>query len=175
MDVLPDIVINPTFPKDEMAQVREQLIAQIHQRYDDAGTLASLHVQNLLWGNDHVRGWVNDDASVRAIQRDDLLKWHKTWFLPGNAMLVVAGDVDGKKLKADLDRAFGGWKKATTPPTRRTRSRSTRARRSASSTSRARRRRTSASRSSASTTTTRGSSTRSCGTTRSAAARSARG
>jgi zinc protease len=116
LDVLPDIVINPTFPKDEMAQVREQLIAQIHQRYDDAGTLASLHVQNLLWGDDHVRGWVIDDAAVRAIQQGDLQKWHDTWFSPSNAILAVAGDVDPKKLKADLTKAFGGWKNTKTPP-----------------------------------------------------------
>ena len=116
MDVLPDIVMNPSFPADEMARVREQLIAEIHQRYDDAGTLASLHVQNLLWGDDHVRGWVVDDAAVRALQPGDLQKWHDTWFSPGNAILAVAGDVDTKKLKADLTRAFGGWKNTKTPP-----------------------------------------------------------
>ena len=31
-------------------------------RLDDPSTLASAHVQNLLWGNEHVRGWVNSGA-----------------------------------------------------------------------------------------------------------------
>jgi zinc protease len=116
LDVLPDIIINPTFPADEMARVREQLLAQVRQRYDDAGTLASINVQNLLWGDQHVRGWVLDEASVRATQADDLKKWHDTWYSPSNAILAVAGDVDAKKLKADLTRAFGGWKAIKTPP-----------------------------------------------------------
>ena len=80
------------------------------------GTLASAHVQNLLWGNDHVRGWINSETSIAAIKREDLIAWHKTWFVPGNAMLVVTGDVDVKKLKGDLERSFGRWAKGPVPP-----------------------------------------------------------
>jgi hypothetical protein len=63
-----------------------------------------------------VRGWVSSDASVAALSRDDLLAWHKTWFSPSNAMLTVAGDVDVKTIKAQLEKAFGVWKKTKTPP-----------------------------------------------------------
>jgi zinc protease len=116
LDLLPDIVENANFPADEMGKVRDQLIAQNHQRLDDAATLASLHAQNLLWGDDHVRGWVTDDAAIKALTRDDLSKWKDIWFSPSNAILAVAGDVDPKKIKADLTRAFGAWKNTKVPP-----------------------------------------------------------
>ena len=116
LDVLPDIIEHPTFPTDEMARVRDQLAAEVRQRYDDAATLASLHVQNLLWSDDHVRGRIVDEAALRALQQDDLVKWHDIWFSPGNAVLAVAGDVDPRKLKAQLAQAFGGWKAQTVPP-----------------------------------------------------------
>ncbi len=116
LDLLPDVVLNPSFPGDEMARVREQLLASVRTRLDDAGTMASVQVQNLLWGNDHVRGWVTDDASVKAITREDLIAWHKAWFAPDNALLAIAGDVDPVKLEKDLTRAFGGWKKRAVPP-----------------------------------------------------------
>lgn len=116
LDVLPDLVENPTFPIKEVDAVRDKLMAGIRSRGEDAATMASLHVQNLLWGNDHVRGWINDEQSISSLRRDDLVTWHKTWFVPGNATLVVTGDVDKKKLKAELERAFGGWKKAPVPP-----------------------------------------------------------
>jgi len=88
----------------------------VRQRLDNAELLASEHVQNLLWGNEHVRGWINSEQSVGSIKRDDLLAWHKAWFLPNNAVLVVSGDIDSKKLKTDLERSFGVWKKGTIPP-----------------------------------------------------------
>ncbi|MCE9572163.1 MAG: insulinase family protein [Deltaproteobacteria bacterium] len=116
LDLLPDVMLNPSFPTDEMARVREQLLGGVRSRLDDAGTMASIQVQNLLWGNEHVRGWVTDEASVKAITRDDLVAWHKAWFAPDNALLAIAGDVDPAKLEKDLGKAFGGWKKRAVPP-----------------------------------------------------------
>lgn len=116
LDLVPDVLTQPTFPEPELAKVRDQALAQIRQRLDDAGSLAAAHVQNLLWGSDHVRGWISSQESVASIRREDLVAWHKAWFVPGNAMLVVTGDVDAKKLKGDLERTFGRWGKGAIPP-----------------------------------------------------------
>ncbi len=117
LELVPEVIMQPTFPDEELQKVKEGMLASVRQRMDDAGSMAAVQAQNLLWGNDHVRGWVNSEFSVASIKRDDLIAWHKTWFVPGNAMLVVAGDVDQKKLKVSLETAFGAWKKGPTPPT----------------------------------------------------------
>ena len=116
LDVVPEMITQPSFPETELAKVRERALATVRQRLDDAGSLASSHVQNLLWGPDHVRGWITSEQSISAIRRDDLVAWHKAWFVPANAMLVVSGDFDPKKLKADLERSFGRWQKGPVPP-----------------------------------------------------------
>ncbi|MDB4962611.1 MAG: peptidase domain protein [Myxococcales bacterium] len=116
LELMPEMVTQPSFPDPELAKVRERHLGTIRQRLDDAGALAAAHVQNLLWGNEHVRGWVDSEQSVAAIKREDLIAWHKSWFVPGNAMLVITGDVDSKKLKGDLERSFGRWAKGPTPP-----------------------------------------------------------
>ncbi len=117
LDLLPDMLTQPSFADAELIKVREGLLAEVRQRLDDAGAQASAHVQNLLWGNDHVRGWISSEASVGALKREDLVAWHRAWFVPANAMLVVTGDVDAKKLKGDLERTFGRWAKGPVPPT----------------------------------------------------------
>jgi len=116
LSLLPEMVSQPSFPKDELPKAKDQLMTEVRQRLDDAGALASAHAQNLLWGDDHVRGWVSNEATVNALSRDDAVAWHKAWFSPSNAMLTVAGDVDPKKIKAQLEKAFGVWKKGKTPP-----------------------------------------------------------
>ncbi|HEX5060169.1 MAG TPA: insulinase family protein [Kofleriaceae bacterium] len=117
LELMPEMITQSTFPDDELKKVKEGMVATVRNRLDDAGLLASVHVQNLLWGNEHVRGWVNSEASINALRRDDLVAWQKTWFQPNNSLLVIAGDLDAKKVKSDLERAFGGWKKGTVPPT----------------------------------------------------------
>ena len=138
-------------------------------------TLASLEVQNLLWGNDHVRGWVPSDASLDAITRDDLVAWHKAWYSPKNA--ILGGRRRRRRQEAQgraraARSAAGGRPRCR--PTRSTRSPSCRACGSAWSTCPSRPRPRSGSPSSASATTTRASSRAWSGTTPSAAARSAR-
>jgi len=116
LELVPEIITQSTFPDEELDKVRDGLLGGVRQRLDDAGQLASAHVQNLLWGNDHIRGWIDSERTVSAIRRDDLVAWAKAWYAPNNAMLVVTGDIDTKKLKADLERAFRGWRKSAVSP-----------------------------------------------------------
>ncbi len=117
LGLMSEMLTQSTFPDAELAKIKEQMIGTVRARLDDANALASEHVQNLLWGPDHVRGWINSEQSVNALRRDDVLAWAKTWYVPNNSMLIVAGDVDSKTLKAELERTFGAWKKAPVPPT----------------------------------------------------------
>jgi predicted Zn-dependent peptidase len=116
LELVPEMITQSTFPDDELGKVKDGLLAQVRQRLDDAGQLAAAHVQNLLWGNEHVRGWIDSETSVASLRRDDLVAWQKAWYAPNNSLLVVAGDFDSKKLKGDLERAFGGWKKTNVSP-----------------------------------------------------------
>ncbi|MEO6776095.1 MAG: pitrilysin family protein [Kofleriaceae bacterium] len=117
LELLPEMITQSTFPDQELTKVKEQMVAGVRGRRDNAEQLAAVHVQNLLWGNDHVRGWINSESSVNALRRDEVMSWAKTWYVPNNSILVVAGAVDGKAIKGELERAFGGWKKAEVPPT----------------------------------------------------------
>jgi zinc protease len=115
--LLPEVLTQSTFPENELVKVKEGMVASVRQRLDEASDLAGAHVQNLLWGDHHVRGWINSEQSVGALKRSDVVAWAQTWFVPGNAMLVVAGDVDPGALQALLERSFAAWKPASIPPT----------------------------------------------------------
>jgi zinc protease len=116
LELVPEMLTQPTFPEAELVKARDQVRGQIRGRFDDPAAIASQHVQNLLWGSEHVRGWVPSEAAIDGLRREDLVAWHKTWFVPNNALLVIAGDVDPARVKADLQRAFGGWKRGPVPP-----------------------------------------------------------
>ncbi len=115
LELLPEMVIQPSFTDTEITKAKEQQLAAVSRRLDDAPGLAGAHTQNLLWGDDHVRGWVASAEWIKRLTRADVVAWHKTWFVPANATLAVSGDVDVAKLKKDLTRAFGAWAKAPLP------------------------------------------------------------
>lgn len=113
--ILADVVVNPTFPKGEIDLVRKQLLAVVQQRKDNAGAMAGAHLHNLLWGDEHVRGWPMSARTLEAIERTDLRKWHLRHFTPKNAVLVVSGAVDPAKIKTEMQRAFRWWQKRNPP------------------------------------------------------------
>ncbi len=115
LKLMPDLIANPNFPEAAVTGARRELRNAAVRRTQDPGQLAALHFQNLLWGEEHVRGWSMSAATVDAIARKDVVAWHARWFKPNNAVLSIAGDVDATRLKTELEAAFRGWKKGNLP------------------------------------------------------------
>ena len=59
-----------------------------------------------------VIGWMADLEQMRA---EDARDWYRTWYSPNNATVVIVGDVEHRKVFAEIERAFGGFKAETLP------------------------------------------------------------
>ena len=51
-----------------------------------------------------VIGWMNDLQNMTAADARD---WYRSWYKPNNATVVIAGDVDAKKVLAIVDKYYG--------------------------------------------------------------------
>ncbi len=51
-----------------------------------------------------VIGWEQD---IKSLTRQDALDWHKKWYNPANAILVVSGDVTAEALKTVAEKTYG--------------------------------------------------------------------
>jgi zinc protease len=54
-------------------------------------------------------------ASVEKMTREDLTKFHQTWFKPNHATLVISGDTTLSEITPKLEKLFSGWKSGPTP------------------------------------------------------------
>ena len=114
-ELLSDILMHPTFPEGEMAEVRDQMLAGLAARFDSPYELAASHFENQLYGEKNPHGWVLEPEDVQKITRDALIAFWKTFYRPNNALLAVAGDVDPARLRGELEKTFGKWQKAEVP------------------------------------------------------------
>jgi zinc protease len=62
-----------------------------------------------------VIGWMDDLQVLRA---DDVRNWYKRWYMPNNAVLVVAGDVKAKDVFALAQHYYGDIRAGKLPPRR---------------------------------------------------------
>jgi predicted Zn-dependent peptidase len=116
ISLLAEMISAPAFPAKELDDMRAALVSAVRTRAKNPRLIANTHVQQLLWGDGHVRGWSETEESLGAITREDVLAWYRAWYSPQNSMLVIAGDVDAAKLKPQLDRAFAAWRKTAVAP-----------------------------------------------------------
>jgi len=114
-----DIVLNPTFPQEEIDRQRQQVLGQILQEKRQPLGVAGRIMPALLYGADHPYGQPlsgsGTEESVKAIAQQDLINYHATWFKPNNATLVVVGDTTLGEIVPLLEKALGGWKAGDVP------------------------------------------------------------
>jgi zinc protease len=53
--------------------------------------------------------------SLATIKREDLVEFHKTWFKPADAALIVVGDTRMSEMRPLLEEYFGSWPQGSAP------------------------------------------------------------
>jgi zinc protease len=119
LDIYADLLLNPAFPQNEFARLQQDRLATI-AREKSVPQLAALRVlPSLLYGKGHAYALPftgsGTEAAVKRMTRDDLVRYHRTWFKPNNATLLVVGDTTLAEMKPLLEKAFGGWKAGAVP------------------------------------------------------------
>ena len=110
LDLLADVLLNPTFPQDEVTKLLQQRIDGIKAAKDQAPEVINAYYYSYLYGqHPYGRPSDGDEKSLAAITRDDVLKFYQANYAPSNMILAVAGDFNTAEMEKMLTDKFGGW------------------------------------------------------------------
>lgn len=109
LDIFSDVIVNPAFPQKELDSLRARAIAGLRQQRANPNAISNVAFNKVLYG-DHPYGRETSEATLRALTRDDILKFYSANYRPNNAVLIVVGSYDKGTLKNALEKAFSGWK-----------------------------------------------------------------
>ena len=106
-----DVLLQPAFPEHEVERVRHDRLTQILQHRDEPNVLASKAFFRVVYGKAHPYGYteIGSEPSNRCITRSELRGFWEAGYLPGNAALVVAGDIDTEGLLDLAVKYLGSW------------------------------------------------------------------
>jgi predicted Zn-dependent peptidase len=114
--ILADILENPTFPQDALDRLRGRAMVALTQTRDRTTGIAQVAFPKVVYGTAHPYGRSPDETSLKAITRDDLVAFYKSYFQPGHAVISVVGDVKSGEVKQALEKALGGWSRGGAMP-----------------------------------------------------------
>jgi zinc protease len=119
LEVYADVILNPAFPEADFHRLQELLLAAIQQEKIEPFPMALRVFPRLLYGSGHAYGNAltgsGTEASVSKLTREDLRKFHQTWFKPNNATLIIVGDTTLTEITPKLENCFGLWQPGAVP------------------------------------------------------------
>lgn len=119
LDLMADVVLNPSFPETDFNRLKNQQISQINNEKKNPQTMVMRVMPKYLYGEDHPYGMpltgTGEEESVQAMTLDDVRGFYGRWLKPNNATIVVTGDITMDELVAKLEKRFGKWGKGDVP------------------------------------------------------------
>ena len=110
MDVLSDIVLNPSFPADELQKYQRQEGARLFQQRSNPGFLARERFARAVYGDFPAAVQSPTSDSLKKASPEALKGFHDKYYAPNNAILAVAGDVTVAQATELAKKYFGAWK-----------------------------------------------------------------
>jgi len=107
-----------TFDQPKLDNQRDVVLNERRQSYENrAYGMASLLISEALWPKDHGYHWstIGYPADLQAASVKDVAQFFRTYYVPNNATMVIAGDVKLEDVKRLVEKYFSFIPKAAEP------------------------------------------------------------
>jgi zinc protease len=129
LELLADVALRPVFPENEVELTKQNTKESLKQQRAQPSFLATEMVAKVMFGAHPYSVTAPTPEAIDATTREKLIDFHRSKFVPNNAVLIVAGDVEHDSLLQRIEALFGNWHKGAVtgddfpaPPTRTARS-----------------------------------------------------
>ncbi len=116
LDVLQDVILNPTFTPEEIERERTIILGELESKKDQPGIVAEeLFMKTMYEGHpyqDPIDGYVE---TVKQITREDIIQHYKTWYVPNKMIFSIVGNIKEKPTTRAINKLFGKMTAQATP------------------------------------------------------------
>jgi predicted Zn-dependent peptidase len=116
LDLVHELLLTPTFPRDELEQMRNIILQEIRRRDDEPmSRIFELARANFYRGTSLGRLMLGTNESVRSLQRKDLQEFWRARYQPNNVLFSIAGKFDWDHVVEKMQTLFGNWEGQAVP------------------------------------------------------------
>jgi zinc protease len=112
LEILADVLRNPTFKDEEIDRLRRQYLNSLRVSLGTPGTIARFVAARVVYRDaPYGHPLSGTPESLPRIKRDDIVKLHDTFYRPDNAVLIIGGDITVENGFALAQKYLGDWPK----------------------------------------------------------------
>ncbi|HFA52182.1 MAG TPA: insulinase family protein [Bacteroidetes bacterium] len=109
LDIMADVLFNPTFPEEEFEKLKKQNLSGLAQAKDDPNAMAANVSKRVRNGKNHPYGEVETEETISNIKLEECKNFYKTYFQPGISYLIITGDVQKQEAFDLASKYFSKW------------------------------------------------------------------
>lgn len=110
LDIFSDVLLNPSFPEDEIRRKKELIKGSLRQSEDDPSFVGGrAFIREVFNSHPYGRLVSGGIESIDNITRDDIAKFYREHYLPDKAILSVVGDLTAEELMSLIKKYLGQW------------------------------------------------------------------
>ncbi|HEV8366302.1 MAG TPA: pitrilysin family protein [Gemmatimonadaceae bacterium] len=109
LEIQADAYANSLIDGAELARELEVIIEEAKRKADNPSAVATESMYALLHDRHRIRRWrIGHEAALRALTRDDMLRFYRNFYRPGNTILAIVGDIDVDATLRQVEALYGG-------------------------------------------------------------------
>ncbi len=111
INILGDMIINPSFNSDELEKERGVILAEMRASKDDIEDLSFKRTNEIAFNKNPLKYDVAGlEENVKAYNREDLLNYYNKYYLPNNALITMVSSYDHNEALEEIKKVFANWK-----------------------------------------------------------------
>jgi zinc protease len=116
LDLLAEIVLEPSFPESEVELAKQNTKESLRQQRAQPSFLATEMVSRVMFGDHPYSLVAPTPESIDRSTRSHFVEFHKAKFSPGNAVMIIVGNVKFDDVAKRVESLFSNWKKGEPLP-----------------------------------------------------------
>jgi predicted Zn-dependent peptidase len=106
LEIMADVVFNPSFPEDEVEKERRNILDSIRLSEDNKFVFTYKNFRKLLYGESHPYGRPVEGTpeTVKSISRGEILQHHSKYYQPSNMIVSVVANMEKDEILSLLKK-----------------------------------------------------------------------
>lgn len=112
IELLADLIQNPTFTEENIEKERGVILAEIRSGKDDVEDLSFQKINELAFTHSPLKvDVIGKEAIVRSINKEMLERYYDAYYVPNNTVITVVSNLEHERIIELVEKWFLGWKK----------------------------------------------------------------
>src|SRR5688572_3343414 len=111
LELMADVVLNPSFPENEVELAKQNTKESLRQQRAQPSFLASEMVSRVMFGDHPYSIVAPTPESIDRSSRDEFVKFHREKYVPNGAVFIIVGDVRYDEVLRRIESLFSTWQR----------------------------------------------------------------